>query len=224
MMGRFISADDRMDDNGNMFSYCENNPVNQVDPEGHWPKWITGALTIVSGVSQIIAGVALGATLGWTGAGAVIAAALIVNGFAEVISGSTQVVNAVAKKKYHEENYLRSGAKALGELIGGKTGAKVGGAVYDVANTAAALYSIAGGGATALSKTANMLGKSGTLTKEFNLFSEGSLFFNEYSIEAANTVKTFVNLPKPWFRVVNGIGAGVDSLLNGKKVADAINN
>ena len=35
-MGRFISADDRVIDNGNVFAYCSNNPVSNFDPTGHW--------------------------------------------------------------------------------------------------------------------------------------------------------------------------------------------
>ncbi|MDD2371604.1 MAG: DNRLRE domain-containing protein [Firmicutes bacterium] len=39
-MGRFISADDRMVDNGNMFAYCGNNPVMKYDKDGHkWNFW-----------------------------------------------------------------------------------------------------------------------------------------------------------------------------------------
>ena len=32
VMGRFINGDDRLVDNGNMFAYCGNNPVINVDP------------------------------------------------------------------------------------------------------------------------------------------------------------------------------------------------
>ena len=47
--GRFINADDTayVDTNSgtplstNMFAYCENNPVNKVDPNGYWSITIT---------------------------------------------------------------------------------------------------------------------------------------------------------------------------------------
>ena len=34
MMGRFINGDDRLVDNGNMFAYCGNNPIMNVDKKG----------------------------------------------------------------------------------------------------------------------------------------------------------------------------------------------
>jgi hypothetical protein len=69
-----------------------------------------------------------------------------------------------------------------------------------------------------------MLGKTNTIAKQFNLFSKGTVFFDEYAVTYGHTIKGFVNLPKTWFRVVNGIGASVDSLINGKNVYDAVIN
>ena len=40
MMGRFINGDDRLVDNDNMFAYCENNPVMNVDPTGTYTNMI----------------------------------------------------------------------------------------------------------------------------------------------------------------------------------------
>ena len=45
MTHRFINADTEIAGVGgdivgyNMYAYCNNNPVNQSDPDGHWPKW-----------------------------------------------------------------------------------------------------------------------------------------------------------------------------------------
>ena len=48
MMGRFISADDRLVENGNMFSYCSNNPVMNVDKDGHRPKFLNRIINYFS--------------------------------------------------------------------------------------------------------------------------------------------------------------------------------
>ena len=199
-----------------------NNPVNMSDPSGHWPKWLTGTLTVISGVSQVIAGAALGATVGWTGVGAVAACFLVANGITTTISGGTQIINDVAKTSFHEENLIRTTSKGVGKLIGGNTGQNIAATVYDVADTAASLYSIFGGGITSLTKTANALGKTAKITQQ--TFSTGSYskFFNSYTIDAGGIAIKCIQLPKTWLRIVNGIGAGTDSAITGKKVVDGL--
>ena len=60
MMGRFINGDDRLVDNGNMFAYCENNPVMNVDPTGHawwnavWNYLTTFVETVVETVNAVV--------------------------------------------------------------------------------------------------------------------------------------------------------------------------
>ena len=144
---RFINADGELAGVGesiqgyNLFAYCHNNPVNMSDPDGNWPKWLTGALNVVSGALQMAAGAALGATVGWTGVGAVVAGFLVVNGAATVTQGVGQIVNDVTKSNVmREDNIVRTGVKSLGEAIGGKTGEKVAGVVYDAAVVAANIY------------------------------------------------------------------------------------
>ncbi len=111
------------------------------DPNGHWPKWLSGAMNIISGISQMVVGAALGATACWTGFGAVAAGFLIANGAATVAQGVGQVVNSVAKSKVmREDNILRTGVQSVGNAIGGKTGAKVAGVAYDVTVIMANLY------------------------------------------------------------------------------------
>lgn len=144
-LGRFISADSLINQGSilgnNMFAYCENNPVNMSDADGNLPKWITGALNVISGAVQMAAGAALGAFAGWTGVGAVAAGLLMVNGAATAAKGVSQIVNHVAKSNVlREENMARVGVQEVGRAIGGDTGAKVAGVVYDVATTAAGIY------------------------------------------------------------------------------------
>ena len=55
--------------------------------------------------------------------------------------GVGQIVNDVTKSSVmREDNIIRTGAKSIGKAIGGKTGEKVAGAVYDTAVVAANLY------------------------------------------------------------------------------------
>ena len=111
------------------------------DPSGEWPKWLKGALNVVGGALQVVAGVALGATVGWTGFGAVAAGFLIVNGTATATQGVGQIVNHVTKSNVmREDNIVRTGVKEVGRAIGGETGAKVAGGAYDIAVIAANLY------------------------------------------------------------------------------------
>ena len=146
-IGRFINADGEISDVGgnilgyNLFAYCFNNPVNMDDPTGQWPKWLTGALNVVSGVAQMAAGAALGAFTSWTGVGAVAAGFLIVNGAATATQGIGQIVNDVTKTNVlREDNIIRTAVKDVGRAIGGDTGAKITGGAYDVAAVAANLY------------------------------------------------------------------------------------
>lgn len=102
---------------------------------------MTGALNVVSGALQMAAGAALGATVGWTGIGAVAAGFLIVNGDATATQGVGQIVNDVTKSNVmREDNTVRTAVKSIGKTIGGKTGEKIAAGVYDTAAVAANLY------------------------------------------------------------------------------------
>ncbi len=146
---RFINADALISGaNGslhgyNLYAYCFNNPIILTDENGNWPKWLTGALNIACGAMQMVAGVVLGATVGWTGVGAVAAGVLIANGAATTAQGIAQVVNDIAGDDIlREDNILRSGAESIGEAIGGETGAEIAGYAYDTVVFAATVYSL----------------------------------------------------------------------------------
>ena len=143
---RFINEDSITDSGSkvlgyNLFVYCANNPVNAADHNGAWFEWVSGVLNIVGGALEAVAGAALGATLGWTGFGAVVAGFLIADGIATTAQGIGQTVNNIAGSQIlPEENLLRSGFQSLGRAVGGDTGAEVAGAVYDVAAIGAGIY------------------------------------------------------------------------------------
>ncbi len=137
-VGRFLNADsivagisDELS-GYNLFAYCFCNPVNMSDTEGHWPKWITGVLNIVSGASQMVTAAAVGIATGWTGVGAVAASVLAVNGAATIAQGVGQVVNdATDDCVLREDNVVRTGTVYIGDALGGDTGAMVAGSAYD---------------------------------------------------------------------------------------------
>lgn len=83
-------------------------------------------------------------------------------------------------------------------------------------------YSITGGGATALSKTAGALGKTTKITQQTFSMASYSKFFNSYTMDAGGIATKCIQLPKTWFRIVNGIGAGTDSVIAGKRVGNGL--
>ena len=145
--GRFINVDSELAGIGgttlgyNLFAYCFNNPVNMSDPEGNWPKWVTGALNVLSGGLQMLAGAVAGAAVGWTGIGAAAAGFLMVHGAATATQGIGQIVNSAAGSNVlREDNIVKTGVQAVGGAIGGQAGAEIAGAVYDTAAIAANAY------------------------------------------------------------------------------------
>lgn len=111
------------------------------DATGHWPKWLSGALNVVSGALQMTAGVALGTTVGWTGVGAFAAGFLVANGVATVTQGVGQIVNNVTKSKsMREDNVLRTSVKSFGKAVGGEPGERIAEDAYDTAVIVASIY------------------------------------------------------------------------------------
>ena len=147
-IGRFINADDisYLGANGdlqafNLYAYCSNNPVMGYDPNGNLPKWLTGVLNVVSGALQMVAGFALGVTVGWTGFGTVAAWVLIVNGAATVTQGVGQIVNDIADEEIlREDNIIRTDIQSVGHDIAGDTGAEIAGYAYDGIVFASSMY------------------------------------------------------------------------------------
>ena len=60
-IGRFINADTSITKYGgnldmcNLFVYCSNNPVNMIDENGCWPRWITATVAVVAATVAIVA-------------------------------------------------------------------------------------------------------------------------------------------------------------------------
>ena len=153
VVGRWISGDGEISGVGgellgyNLFAYCFNNPINMSDPTGHWPKWLTGAINVVGGALQAVAGAAMVAAAPVSGGfSAVVGGALLINGAATIAAGAGQIINDVSNSNVMpEENAIKTSAKAIGKAIGGDTGEKVAGGVYDVADAAASIYAAGAG-------------------------------------------------------------------------------
>lgn len=132
-----INADDRLVDNGNMFSYCSNNPVNQIDPDGHWPKWAGKAIK-VAGIIAITAAVTVAIVLAAPAVATAVFTMAAVGGttgavaglLAGAASGATYVVAGVyAAKGINKAVEVASGKNHLGNIIGKKNYSKVEAAV-----------------------------------------------------------------------------------------------
>ena len=216
---RFINVDSQlncsMDIGGcNAFAYCLNNPVNMADIDGHVPKWLSGALTVVSGITQAISGAALISVMGFTGIGALVGGALLANGAATIASGIGMFSNDLFGTNIPEENILRTAARKVGRAIGGERGEKVGAAAYDTANFLATAYSIGGGVKEVLSLTSKTLGAEAKITKLAAPIFRPSVFTDMYKIERAmSPLVECKPLPKTWVNVVNGIGSFTDLVL-----------
>jgi len=90
----------------------------------------------------MIAGAALGATVGWTGVGG----ALIVNGAATVYSGIAQSYNGLSNSNsLPEENPVRTRVREVSKAVGGNRGEEIGADVYDALDIATSFYSVVGG-------------------------------------------------------------------------------
>ena len=185
-IGRFLSSDGYIQTgqgilDKNMFAYCLNNPVNMLDLSGSLPKWLNGALNIVSGSLQIAAGVMLGSTASWTGIGAVAAGLLIVNGAATITQGVGQVVNHFTKSNtLREDNIVRSSVSSVGRIVGGDPGGTIAEALYDTAITVASIYA-----------SSVAIQKSMPKAIESKIFSAN----NGYGVKIGNNIEMFYRNP-----------------------------
>ena len=215
--GRFISADGLIDNRGatsqNLFAYCYNNPVNYSDADGHLPKWLSSVLDIASGITQVLAGAAMATATAVTGVGIAAGAAMIINGAATIFSGGVKVVDHfIGKESILEENIIRIGVRTLGKKVGGEAGQKVAETIYDVVDLVSTGVSI-GGGIQAIGQTAAKAGKVSRICKSSFSMLRKSKFYNVYSAQRAMMpLKGYIALPKPWFRITNMVGAGIDSI------------
>ncbi len=108
-IGRFINADDiaslnisQIAQNGlNLYAYCLNNPVNQIDENGDLPKWLKRLLKIIAAVFVVVAvsiatAVTAGAFAGLIGiSGAIVGAIETGALIGGAVFGSFSIVNQI---------------------------------------------------------------------------------------------------------------------------------
>ena len=96
------------------YSFCKNNPLNYVDPQGltDWRAVGKGALTIIGGVGTTAGGVAL--TTGTGGAATPLSAYLVIEGISEIGFGLGILLSGLASENTEEEynriNQIPTGA------------------------------------------------------------------------------------------------------------------
>ena len=137
-LGRFISPDDASyinpnNVNGlNIYAYCNNDPINNIDPTGHtpeWLKWLIGGVLIacaiaVSIVAPMFLSGAVAAVLG-TSLGASIAGGAIVGGVVGAATGALMSAGTqIIKNGFENFSFAEVGIGALSGLV---TGAIAGG-------------------------------------------------------------------------------------------------
>ncbi len=182
-LGRFISQDsieyaDYESVNGlNLFAYCGNDPVNNIDPMGTW-SWkkfwkrfgiIVGAVVAVAAVTAAVV-LTAGAAAVALGASAAVTAGIMAGAAVGGIAAGTYSI--VSQSVNSGIDNLNIGTVALTTFGGSTIGAVVGGAMA-LSGGAAGSFAIAGGGSvstgSALTKTATIgmgilfsrIGKSG---------------------------------------------------------------
>ena len=156
-IGRFISPDsleylDPENVNGlNLYSYCNNDPVNYSDGSGHMPEWaqfVLGGLIIVGGIALSIATGGLATPLVTTFGGGLIAsmtAGAIVGALGGTIAGACfSIGSQVISSGFDNIQWLDVGKSALSGFISGLISGGIFSGIKYAVNTNQIANSLAG--------------------------------------------------------------------------------
>ena len=133
-MGRFLNADDvsyiepEKTNGVNLYSYCYNNPITFVDPEGHlpnWAKWLIGGAVIVGlGIATLMTGGAAAGVAGFIVSGA-FKGALVGAASGSLISGTINGIVSAQSGNSFWSGFANGAADGFmsGAIVGAVSGA-----------------------------------------------------------------------------------------------------
>ncbi len=121
-IGRFLNRDPIEEEGGeNLYAFCLNSPSLYIDILGTdcWGYFVDTAKTL-SGAFTFAAGITLGASVGWTGAGAIGAAGLLAIGADQFTSGVRNLVNRARAQSVSNDSYVQIAYKYVSEKVTGR--------------------------------------------------------------------------------------------------------
>lgn len=185
---------------------------------GNWPKWLTGAINVISGTLQAAVGATLVAAAPTTGGlSAIVGGALMINGAATIAAGAGQIINDVTgSNMLPEENAVRTTVRTVGSAIGGNKGEAIAAGIYDAADMAAGIYSANSG----LKAGASVLQQAGKISKKVSISKvlnnpldefvtigpkAGTVSQKIQEIQATGRYTVYVTqLPNGYYQIANG--------------------
>lgn len=121
-LGRWLNRDPIEEEGGeNLYAFCLNSPSLYIDILGtdFWGYFVDTAKTL-SGAFTFAAGITLGASVGWTGAGAIGAAGLLAIGADQFTSGVRNLVNRARAQSVSNDSYVQIAYKYVSEKVTGR--------------------------------------------------------------------------------------------------------